>query len=350
MRERRELDVDRISRSHAPAPRHDAHHAGEADDLAVTGVPHHLLEQPGLESVDLLARIAKPGDRHHSLSDSQSCSDGQREQIDAVRRDVLAEVPWSHEMTTLLQRLEELAVDQMHLPEIRLGRIGGHPRSVLDRRSTVRIAVDTQTLEERDRSPCLLAERVRSTGMDRDDPSEHVFIVPRATSRSPCNDRVVTPPTHAPAGYVCPFCAFLEGTHDDHNLPADVVAVTERAYARIAPKWWPGNPGAVLVIPRTHVENIYDLSPSDSAAVWDLTQRVAVGIRSSYACEGTSIRQHNEPAGGQDVWHLHVHVFPRYPDDRLYQRHDEAEWVGPAHREAFASRLRTALGMPFQLT
>ncbi|MER7521876.1 HIT family protein [Microbacterium oxydans] len=160
----------------------------------------------------------------------------------------------------------------------------------------------------------------------------------------------MSPPMHAPAGYVCPFCAFLEGTHDDHNLPTDVVAVTERAYARIAPKWWPGNPGAVLVIPRTHVENIYDLSPSDSAAVWDLTQRVAIGIRSSYACEGTSIRQHNEPAGGQDVWHLHVHVFPRHPDDLLYQRHDDAEWVDPAHRQAFATRLRTALGMPFQLT
>ncbi|GED39001.1 hypothetical protein MOX01_21430 [Microbacterium oxydans] len=49
-------------------------------------------------------------------------------------------------MATLLQGLEELAVDQVHLPEIRLGRIGGHPRSVLDRRSTVRIAVDAQTL------------------------------------------------------------------------------------------------------------------------------------------------------------------------------------------------------------
>ena len=153
--------------------------------------------------------------------------------------------------------------------------------------------------------------------------------------------------THEPAGYACPFCQFQQGIFNERNRPSDIVAVTERAYARIAPKWWPGNPGAVLVIPRVHVENIYDLSPADGRAVWELTQRVAIGIRSSYECEGTSIRQHNEPAGNQDVWHLHVHVFPRHTNDRLYQRQDEARWVPPSDREPFALRLRGALRMPF---
>lgn len=155
--------------------------------------------------------------------------------------------------------------------------------------------------------------------------------------------------SHAPNGYPCPFCRFQQGRFDEHNQPSDVVAVTERAFARIAPKWWPDNPGAVLVIPRMHVENIYDLSPADGAAVWELTQKVAIGIRSSYGCTGTSIRQHNEPAGNQDVWHLHVHVFPRHPDDRLYQRHDDAQWVDPSRREPFATRLRGAMGLPFHL-
>ncbi|WP_231916015.1 HIT family protein [Microbacterium karelineae] len=153
--------------------------------------------------------------------------------------------------------------------------------------------------------------------------------------------------SHEPEGYSCPFCQLQRGVFDEHNQPSDVVAVTERAYARIAPKWWPGNPGAVLVIPRAHVENIYDLSPADGHAVWELTQRVAIGIRASYECDGTSIRQHNEPAGNQDVWHLHVHVFPRYENDRLYQRQDDARWVAPTDREAFALRLKAALGITF---
>ena len=37
-----------------------------------------------------------------------------------------------------------------------------------------------------------------------------------------------------------------------------------------------------------------------------------------YKCDGVSSRQHNEPDGGQDVWHYHLHVFPRYKNDNLY--------------------------------
>lgn len=153
--------------------------------------------------------------------------------------------------------------------------------------------------------------------------------------------------THEPDDYSCPFCRLQQGIFDERNLPSDVVAVTERAFARIAPKWWPGNAGAVLVIPRAHVENIYALSSEDGYAVWELAQRIAVGFRSAYGCEGTSIRQHNEPAGGQDVWHLHMHVFPRYEDDDLYQRHEQSRWAAPDDREPYALKLRETLGMPF---
>ena len=153
--------------------------------------------------------------------------------------------------------------------------------------------------------------------------------------------------SHQPDDYACPFCAIQEGVFDERNLPSDVVAVTERAFARIAPKWWPGNAGGVLVIPRPHVENIYALSPEDGHALWELAQRVAMGIRETYGCEGTSLRQHNEPAGDQDVWHLHVHVFPRFEGDDLYQRHEQSRWVAPAEREVFAMKLRAALNEPF---
>ena len=153
--------------------------------------------------------------------------------------------------------------------------------------------------------------------------------------------------SHEPAGYACPFCLLQQDVLDEHNQSSDVVAVTDRAYARVAPKWWPGNPGAVLVMPRAHIENIYELPEADGHAVWSLVQKVATSMRTAYDCAGTSIRQHNEPAGGQDVWHLHVHVFPRYENDRLYQRHEEARWVGPAEREPHALKLRAALGMPY---
>lgn len=152
--------------------------------------------------------------------------------------------------------------------------------------------------------------------------------------------------SHEPAGYSCPFCRLQAGVWNDRNQPSDVVAVTDRAFARIAPKWWPANPGAALVIPRRHVENLYEMDADDGHAVWDLTQQVATAMRVAYGCEGTSTRQHNEPAGGQDVWHLHVHVFPRFADDALYQRHDDARWVTVDERRPFADKLRSALQLP----
>lgn len=151
---------------------------------------------------------------------------------------------------------------------------------------------------------------------------------------------------HEPAGYACPFCRLQAGEVDDRSHPGDVVGVTDLAYARVAPKWWPKNPGGVLVVPRRHVENLYAVPAEDGHAVWDLTQRVALAMRTGYGCPGTSTRQHNEPAGGQDVWHLHVHVLPRWPDDRLYERHGESRWVGRDERLPYAERLRAVLGLP----
>lgn len=152
--------------------------------------------------------------------------------------------------------------------------------------------------------------------------------------------------THEPAGYDCPFCRLQMGLTNDHNQPADVVAVTEHAFARVSPKWWPDNPGAVLVVPRAHHENLYALPVEVGHAVWELTQQVAVAMRTVYACAGVSTRQHNEPAGDQDVWHLHVHVLPRHDGDRLYERHREARWVPPEERRPWADRLAAALALP----
>ena len=151
---------------------------------------------------------------------------------------------------------------------------------------------------------------------------------------------------HEPADYDCPFCRIQGGAYDDNNRAEDIVAVTPLAYARVAPKWWPDNQGSLLVIPRGHHENLYDLPQQVNHAVWDLVQQSARAVRAAYGCQGTSVRQHNEPAGDQDVWHLHVHVFPRWTGDELYTRHHEATWHTPAERAAYAAKLIPALGLP----
>ena len=149
--------------------------------------------------------------------------------------------------------------------------------------------------------------------------------------------------SHAPNGYICPFCRLLLGEETEHNRLADIVWQDERTTAFISPRWWPKNHGHVLVIPNEHVENLYTIDDDLLGAVYATAKRIAIALKTAYGCEGTSTRQHNEPAGNQDVWHLHVHVFPRYPRDRLYERHEEKRWASPEERTPYAAKLRAVL-------
>lgn len=148
---------------------------------------------------------------------------------------------------------------------------------------------------------------------------------------------------HEPSNYVCPFCRLLAGEESEHNRKLDIVYQNEFATATVAPKWWVNNPGHVLVVPNKHYENLYSIPDEDLAEVYKVVKKVAIAVRITYDCEGTSTRQHNEPAGHQDVWHLHVHVYPRYTDDKLYQNHDQAGYVDPEKRLPYANKLRAFL-------
>jgi histidine triad (HIT) family protein len=111
--------------------------------------------------------------------------------------------------------------------------------------------------------------------------------------------------------------------------------------AFIAPKWWPNNPGYVLVVPNAHYENIYDIPEELLAEVYKTAKKIAIAIRETYGCDGTSTRQHNEPHGNQDIWHFHVHVFPRFKDDNLYDNHGNARFIDMAERTPYIQKLRT---------
>lgn len=152
--------------------------------------------------------------------------------------------------------------------------------------------------------------------------------------------------SHAPDGYRCPFCAYAKDEFDDWNAPTDHVARTDEVIARVSPKWWPNNAGHVIVAPVEHFENLYELPSSVGHAVFDIVQAVAIAMRGTYGCDGTSTRQHNEPAGNQDVWHHHVHVFPRYDGDELYLRHAEATYVHADVRAVYGLMLRKSLAGP----
>ncbi|HET8845269.1 MAG TPA: HIT domain-containing protein [Ktedonobacteraceae bacterium] len=148
---------------------------------------------------------------------------------------------------------------------------------------------------------------------------------------------------HAPENYVCPFCRVVQGTYDALIMRQDVVFEDTLVTAFIAPYWWPNNEGHVLIIPNEHFENLYDLPRLYAHRIQDLAQAIALAFKQVYHCHGVSTRQHNEPAGNQDVWHYHLHVFPRYIDDSLYQSFRSREIAPPEKRWAYAEKVRTFL-------
>lgn len=147
--------------------------------------------------------------------------------------------------------------------------------------------------------------------------------------------------SHKPNDYICPFCDWLSGNETEYKQNGDIVYQNKFVTAFISPKWWVNNPGHVIVIPNSHFENLYDIPDKELSETYKAVKQVAIAIRNSYKdCIGTSTRQHNEPAGNQDVWHFHVHVYPRYENDELYKNHDNKKFVEPEQRKKYAEILR----------
>ena len=74
----------------------------------------------------------------------------------------------------------------------------------------------------------------------------------------------------------------------------------------------PINEGHTLVIPRKHYENIYEIPDEEVANLFKIVKKLAYGISKSEKAEGISIVQNNGEAARQVIFHLHVHIIPRY--------------------------------------
>jgi histidine triad (HIT) family protein len=144
---------------------------------------------------------------------------------------------------------------------------------------------------------------------------------------------------HAPQNYACPFCRLARQSESDDV--ACTVYHNDAVTAFIPTHKWPNNPGHVIIIPNEHYENIYDLPLHLATKIHGCARAVAVAMKAAYSCDGISTRQHNEPDGGQDVWHYHLHVFPRYKGDLLYASRREPMTADERHE--YACKLRAQL-------
>jgi histidine triad (HIT) family protein len=100
------------------------------------------------------------------------------------------------------------------------------------------------------------------------------------------------------------FAKILRG-----ELPSHKVYEDDRAFAFL--DIMPRAPGHALVIPKAPVRNILDVAPDDLAHVVKVAQTIAKAAMTVFDADGITMQQFSEPAGGQVVFHLHVHVMPR---------------------------------------
>ena len=101
------------------------------------------------------------------------------------------------------------------------------------------------------------------------------------------------------------FAKILRG-----ELPANKVYEDDKAFEFL--DIMPRAPGHTLVIPKAPARNLLDVAEDDLAHVMKVAQKIARAAKSAFAADGITVQQFNEAAGGQVVFHLHVHVIPRH--------------------------------------
>lgn len=146
---------------------------------------------------------------------------------------------------------------------------------------------------------------------------------------------------HAPSNYNCPLCGVVNGLENGaiETKQQDIFYKDKFITAFISSRWWPNNPGHVVIVPNKHFENVYSLPDQFLQKIYKFSKQVTIALKKVYRCQGTSIRQHNEPAGNQDVWHYHLQVFPRYENDNLYLNHLKKKFAPLKVRVVYAQKL-----------
>jgi histidine triad (HIT) family protein len=108
----------------------------------------------------------------------------------------------------------------------------------------------------------------------------------------------------------CIFCRIIQ-----RQRPAEILDESGKAIAILDIN--PIHYGHALIIPKTHCRDFLAIPESDLHDVLHMTQTVAKALVSGLDLQGFNIFSNNGTIAGQSVYHFHMHVTPRYPDDNI---------------------------------
>ena len=137
----------------------------------------------------------------------------------------------------------------------------------------------------------------------------------------------------------CVICKLLSGELEVSLVHQDALC---SAFMDIQPV----NPGHVLVVPNRHAPYLSDLKEEEGAQMFRLAQRLVAALhKSGVTCEGVNFFLADGEAAGQEVFHTHLHVFPRYRGDGFGLVFSEAYSQKPERKELneIAEQVKNAL-------
>ena len=100
----------------------------------------------------------------------------------------------------------------------------------------------------------------------------------------------------------------------------------------------PASKGHAIILPKNHAANIYELSEEDASKILIVAKKVATAMQKVLQCDGMNILQNNGEVAGQSVFHLHIHLIPRYKDDNL-----TIKWTPGTSNDVLADDLMEAI-------
>lgn len=124
------------------------------------------------------------------------------------------------------------------------------------------------------------------------------------------------------------------------EVPADIVYEDKYVLAFLDIN--PIQPGHTLVIPKTPSEDGLSCNPEDLARVMEVGQKIALALKEVVSCEGINFIMNNGEAAGQEVFHTHLHVVPRFSDDGAFEEPIRGEYED-GEAESLAVTLKDSL-------
>ena len=118
----------------------------------------------------------------------------------------------------------------------------------------------------------------------------------------------------------CIFCKIAAG-----EIPSSTVY--EDQDFRVIMDISPASKGHCIILPKEHAANIFELSEETAGKIFVVAKKVATAMKEELSCEGINVLQNNGELAGQTVFHVHMHLIPRYKGDTVS--------IGWEHKESY---------------